>query len=383
MNAEGTSKAMVLEPTVMGEITRGEIDMQIATARRYPRSIDAFQKKALSLATVNQDIAARCFYKLPRGGKVIEGPSIRLAEICLGAWGNLRGGAQCIEVGEAWIKSQGVAHDLETNTAISVQTVRRITDKNGKRYSDDMIIVTQNANNAIALRNAAFKIIPYVYVNEIFLKVKQVAVGDTKTMGPRRKQALEKYAELKVDEARVLKFLKRRAVEDIDLGDLEMLFGVYTAIKDGDTTVEEQFKVANGKPIVDMPEDTGAPEVKTVVSNGRPPLTAVVETARPPLTSVADPVPKTTGEPILPLDDEPGRESEEAPRKVVEEPQRIMHKSQFAVNYGIVISKLHASGWSDDLIRKEMAIKGFPSKFDDVAEGQRKDVITFLEGMVQ
>jgi hypothetical protein len=48
------------------QIARGEIDIQITTARRFPRSIEQFQKKALSMATIDEETAASCFYVLPK-----------------------------------------------------------------------------------------------------------------------------------------------------------------------------------------------------------------------------------------------------------------------------------------------------------------------------
>jgi hypothetical protein len=68
-----------------------EIDIQIATAHRYPRDIEQFRREALSIAIADEDTAASCFYKLPRKKKdeatgewiqtYIEGPGVRLAEI--------------------------------------------------------------------------------------------------------------------------------------------------------------------------------------------------------------------------------------------------------------------------------------------------------------
>ncbi len=49
--------------------TRGEIDIQIRTARAYPRSIKQFLNLALEMATLDVETAERCFYALPRGGK--------------------------------------------------------------------------------------------------------------------------------------------------------------------------------------------------------------------------------------------------------------------------------------------------------------------------
>src|SRR6185436_14130544 len=74
--------------SVLETQTRGEIDMQISTAKKWPRSIKKFKETAAEMATLDEDTAAACIYALPRDGKTIEGPSARLAEIILSAWGN-------------------------------------------------------------------------------------------------------------------------------------------------------------------------------------------------------------------------------------------------------------------------------------------------------
>ncbi|MFM7859586.1 MAG: hypothetical protein ACKO96_48585, partial [Flammeovirgaceae bacterium] len=147
------------EQTALYLQTKAEIDTQIATAKAFPRSEKMFMDRAISMATVTEEIAQSCIYALPRGGKPIEGPSVRLAEIIVASYGNLRSSARIVDNDGKMITSQGVCHDLENNTAVSVDVKRRITDKNGKTFNDDMQVVTGNAANAIAFRNAVFKVV--------------------------------------------------------------------------------------------------------------------------------------------------------------------------------------------------------------------------------
>lgn len=77
-------------------INRSEIDMQIATAHKFPRSIKRFRQEALAMVTLNEQIAESCIYALPRGNKTIEGPSARFAEVVASAWGNCRAGARVV-----------------------------------------------------------------------------------------------------------------------------------------------------------------------------------------------------------------------------------------------------------------------------------------------
>lgn len=232
--------------TALEALNKSEIDIQISTAKKYPRSIMKFKNEALAMATLDEETASSCFYALKRkssdgDSKAIEGPSIRLAEIIGSAWGNLRYGARIVETGDRWVTAQGVCHDLEKNIAANVEVRRRITDRSGRRYSDDMIGVTCNAACSIALRNAIFKVVPMAYAKDIYEKAKKVAVGDTQTLSTRRQQMVSHFKKSGVSLEMILALLEKPSVEDIGLDDLATLKGIATAIKDGDTTIDEVF----------------------------------------------------------------------------------------------------------------------------------------------
>jgi hypothetical protein len=221
--------------------TRGEIDTQISTAKRFPRSITGFKKRAMELATLDEETAQSCFYALPRDGKSIEGPSARLAEIVAGSWGNLRSQANIVDEDDKFITARGVCWDLENNVAISVEVRRRITGKSGRKYNDDMIGTTANAACSIALRNAVFKVVPMAIVKPIYEAARKVAIGDATTLVSRRDKALKHFAAMGVRQEQIFAKLGRAGVEEITLDDLAILLGLFTAIRDGDTTVDEAF----------------------------------------------------------------------------------------------------------------------------------------------
>jgi hypothetical protein len=225
----------------LAQLERASIDMQISTAKRYPRDFGKVKKSMLSLATLDSDTAATCFYKLSRSGQAIEGPSVRMAEIAVSCFGNIRAASRIIDNNGKVITAQGVCHDLENNTLISVEVKRRITDKNGKTYSEDMQVMTGNAACSIAFRNAVYKVVPLALIKPVYEEAKRCAVGDIKTLAERRTNALKFFANLGVNKEQVLAYLAKHSVESIDLSDVETLIGLSTAIKDGNTTVEEAF----------------------------------------------------------------------------------------------------------------------------------------------
>jgi hypothetical protein len=237
-----------VDSSVLQAITKAELDQQITTARAYPRSITGFQKESMEIVRLNEDIAKECVYMLPRDGKIIEGPSSRLAEIVASCWGNCRASARVVNEDAEFITAQGVFHDLERNVAISMEVRRRITTKNGGRYGADMIATTGNAACSIALRNAVFKGIPKAYWRQAFTHAKAVMAGDPNTLDARRKQWIDFLKAKGVPEANIYATLEVPGRADIGMEHLAILEGIQNAVKEGDTTFAEAFGVkTNGE----------------------------------------------------------------------------------------------------------------------------------------
>jgi hypothetical protein len=243
-------------------ITKAEIDVQISTAKAFPRSITQFLRKAMSMATVSEGVAESCAYALPRGGKTLEGPSVRLAEIVVSSYGNVRCGARVIYKDNKIVRAQGICHDLETNTSVTVEVERRITDKTGKTFSDDMIVVTGNAACAIAFRNAVFKVIPAALIQDVYDKVKDVARGTAETLPARREKALNFFYAKGVKKEQICEVLEIKDVNDIDLDRLGTLKGMVTALNNSETTIEELFPAPDNKKKSGIAHDSTAQAIK-------------------------------------------------------------------------------------------------------------------------
>jgi hypothetical protein len=235
----------VVEPSALEIAERTSIDIQIATAKKYPRSLAKVKNAMLSLATLDEETAASCFYSLPArkggDGKPIQGASARMAEIALSSYGNIRAGARIIGNDGKVITAQGVVHDLENNVCVSTEVRRRITNKYGQTFSEDMQVMAGNAACSIVLRNAVFKVVPFALVKPIYEKAKQLAIGDAKSLVQRRAAAIEYFVKMGVPRERIFAALGVGGVDDVTLAHLETLTGFRTAISDGDSTVDEVF----------------------------------------------------------------------------------------------------------------------------------------------
>lgn len=244
MNTE-TDLEVIQPGSAIESMERASIDVQVATAKKYPRTLSVVKAQMLSFATLDIETASGCFFTLPprKGGdgKPIQGPSVRMAEIALSCFQNLRAGARKIADDGKTITVQGVCHDLQNNVSVSVELQRRVTTKDGRRYSDDMVNMTVNAACSIALRNATFRVVPLALVKPIYEAAKKVAVGDAKTLTSRRADALAHFAKLGVPRENVLLSVGAKTPEDIGLDQLEMLIGYANAIREGDATIEETF----------------------------------------------------------------------------------------------------------------------------------------------
>src|SRR5690606_7118661 len=232
------SNSQLANESAIALITKAEIDQQIATAKAFPRDLAQSVKRSLDLATMSQEVAEACIYALPRGGKNIEGPSVRLAEIIAASFGNMRSGFRVIDNDGRMITAQGICHDLETNNAITVEVQRRITDKNGKTFNDDLQVLTGNAAGAIAYRNAVFKIIPAAITQTIYDQVKKVAKGTADTLTPRVTAAIGWFSKKGVTKDQLFVHLGVTGVNEIDLDMLQTLTGYKQAITQDGMTID-------------------------------------------------------------------------------------------------------------------------------------------------
>jgi hypothetical protein len=234
---------LVPQASLAVSLARAEVDQQITTAHAYPRSVDRAVKNIMSLATLDDETAEECVYALPRGGKPIKGPSVRLAEIIAGQWGNCRVGARVVHVDrfEKFVEAEGVFHDLETNAATTARVRRRISDRQGRVFNDDMIVVTGNAACAIAKRNAILGAVPKAVWRKAYSAVEQVIAGDIKTLSERRDRAMKAFAAFGVTPDQVFQALNIAGADDIALDHITTLVGMHAALKSGESTVEEMF----------------------------------------------------------------------------------------------------------------------------------------------
>ena len=236
----------IKQAEVLQAINRAEVDTQIATAKQYPRDLGQVLNKISTYAKMDKETAEDCFYVLRRKDKdgndtLIEGLSVRMAEIIASAWGNLRIQTRIVGNNGKMITAQAICHDLESNVAVSKEVSRSILTRGGYTYSQDMQIVTGNAASSIAFRNAVLSVIPKAITKKIINDVKAVAMGQTIDLEESRRRVMAYYNKAGVKAEQLLDYLGVKSVDQIDQRMIFELRALRNAIEEGTTSIKEAF----------------------------------------------------------------------------------------------------------------------------------------------
>lgn len=299
-NPDGT---LIIQPAdVIEAQQRAELDIAVTTAKNYPRNLETFGQRLVELAAADEEVAEDCFYALPRDGKMIEGPSVRLAELVVHSWGNAHAAARVISIGKTTLKSQGVFRDLETNTIHTFEVERRITYKSGTRYSDDMITTTGNAANKIAYRNAVFAGVPKIFWKPAYLAARRAAIGEADSITTKVDRMVKYFSQMGVRPGEILHLLGVESEDHITGEMLVTMKGIGNAIKEGDISVDEAFGRTRGQGAGAAAPPATSSEINDAIRSATGGPRSKEKNGSPEKTD-----PETDGE--LPFDPDPGKAS--------------------------------------------------------------------------
>ena len=237
--AQGDAQSVIQ----MDAIEKANVDVQVTTAKQFPRNVTRAIQNSIVMATIDPETAQMMRYALPRGGKPITGPSVHLAKLIVSNWGNVRAEAKVVQITDSQVVSRGTCWDLENNVATAIEVRRNIKGKNGQRFSDDMITVVGNAANSIAFRNAVFSVIPKAVTDKVYRAAQECITGDLSDEAKllqKRTNCLKFFNdEYGITEEEVIKLCGKQTVNQIKADEIALMLGIYQSLKDGDTTVEE------------------------------------------------------------------------------------------------------------------------------------------------
>lgn len=252
---------------------RAQIDTQIATAKAYPRDLKRVTENMVFIVSSDKVFAESCNYSLPRAGKVVSGPTVHMALVVAQQYKNMSTGARVVAIDDNHITAQAVAYDLENNFRVTIEVKRSIRQnewkydedlkknvKTGKtvRMNDDMITMTGNAANSIALRNAIYKVVPKQVIDRIYNEAKNTMLGDVSDEAKfiqKRTELFTRFLDVYgVQEAEILKVIGKANLAAVTKEDLITIIGIGQSIRDNESSVEFVFR--SGKYV--------APDVSTI-----------------------------------------------------------------------------------------------------------------------
>lgn len=269
-------------------------------AKQFPRDlaeVTARMNQACSRLTLAQSAT----YAFPRGGTTVEGPSIRLAEALIGAWGNAEAGWK--ELGRHWdpkgadgkgcMVSECVAFcfDKETNVRREISfTVNHTRDKNvyeGKKkvgmvrelLESERDVYELCANMASRrIRACILQVLPGWLTEEALEAVgKTLENGDKRSLPDMIRSMEAKFREYGVTRVQLEKNLGH-GLEETTKPEIVRLGKVFNSIAEGMVRVKDIFP-ADEQPAKDpalpkSPASTPAPKASPRTTQAQPHVTA-------------------------------------------------------------------------------------------------------------
>lgn len=227
-----------------------EIQAAMVVAKRFPRDEIAATDRILRACT-RPTLAEQALYSYSRGGSEITGPSIRLAEACAQAWGNMRFGFREVArgIGEGGVTFSDVeafAWDLETNVykPLTFQVRHwRDTKKGGYKIADERDIYELVANMAQRrVRACILATIPGDVVESAQAQCEETLNAKADTSPEGLKKLVAAFASFSVTQGQIEKRCQCR-LEGIRAAQVVQLKKIYVSIRDGMSRAEDWFPV--------------------------------------------------------------------------------------------------------------------------------------------
>lgn len=226
-----------------------EIQGQIVMAKKFPRDIVRARDRIL-VECQRLGVAQGAQYAYPKGGKMVTGASIRLAEVLARNWGNMSYGITEIDRSQKESTMMAYAWDLETNVmSRQVFVVRHIIDKRdgGRDTSDEREVYELTANNgARRMRACILRIIPEDIVTEAesqCAKTIKAKIGD---IAKRIPGLLSSFQEFGVSKIQIEKRIMHR-IEALTDAEFMGLTAIYTSLRDGMSVPLDYFEAVEAE----------------------------------------------------------------------------------------------------------------------------------------
>ena len=254
-----------------------EVHAAIFVAQQFPRNVEQ-AIRAMRESCRQPALADRAFFRFPRAGQTITGPSVHLARELARMLGqrpvrHRRTGAATTRLGQS--EMIAFAWDVQTNTRASSMfiTPHRRDTKNGVVELTDMRdIYENNANNgARRVREMIFAVLPVWFTEEAkAICNATMADGGGKPLATRIIEAVNVFADLGVTKAQLVAKIGADTAGWTPQ-DVAQLGVIYTSLRNGEISKDEEFPAAADRVTADEVVN-GVPkpaEAKARGGNGR------------------------------------------------------------------------------------------------------------------
>lgn len=267
-----------------------EVAAAVQVARQFPRDMERV-RRAMQAACGSLALANRAFYSVPNRGT---GPSVHLAREMAREFGNFQYGVHELRRDDAAGISevQAFAWDVETNTRSTRTFIAPHAKMKGKERQaltdlNDIYLSNQNVG-ARAVRECIFAALPQWLVEEAETACRATLErGDGRSVAERADEAAKAFEGLGVQESQLVAKLRRPKAQWTPQNIADLLV-IFTSIRRGESSVEEQFE-----PVRIQVADVVPPARQEAA-----PAPAAPAEAPPAASTQTAPTPAQTGDPL-------------------------------------------------------------------------------------
>lgn len=237
-----------MTPSVAREVAT--VQGQIMIAKAFPRNMKDVWNK-VEAACQRRSLAEKAIYRYARGGSDISGPSIRLAEALINAYGNAKAGFEIISSDSESSRVRAYAYDMETNTiqerTFDVPHIRQ-TKTGRTKLTDPRDIYEAVANQAQRrVRACALSILPGDMV-ELGVNACRKTMEKSIDLNPSKiRNLVEAFVKYGVSQVMIEARIQRH-VDAMTVEQFVDLMNVGNSLRDGIGKVEDFFD-KDAKPI--------------------------------------------------------------------------------------------------------------------------------------
>lgn len=222
-----------------------EVQAKYVIARKFPRNqLEAYS--AIMETCKRPFLAEQAMYAYPRGGTLVTGPSIRLAEAMAQCWGHIDFGIREVSQTNGMSVAEAYAIDLQTNThATKIFHVPHVRDtKKGKvKLTDARDIYEMVANQgARRLRACILGVLPGDVVEAAIDRCKKTLESSEVPLTERVRKMVVLFDELGIK----VEHLEKRLGHNLEATiaqELVTLTTIYKSLKDGMSNREDFFDI--------------------------------------------------------------------------------------------------------------------------------------------